>query len=65
MTETPKWRCGMTPCNARGLLAAKRSKSDATGSVEDADAESQDTAAMHDHTVVVVAKGRSAPNYAS
>ena len=46
MTETPKWRCGMTLCNACGLLAAKRSKSDATGSVEDADAESQDTAAM-------------------
>ena len=46
MSETPKWRCGMTLCNACGLLAAKRSKSDAKGFVEDADAESQDTAAM-------------------
>ena len=46
VSETPKWRCGMTLCNACGLLAAKRSKSDAKGFVEDADAESQDTAAM-------------------
>ena len=62
VSETPKWRRGMTLCNACGLLAAKRDKNDKNAGAEDAaDAESQVAAAQQAaHTAAQAAARASA-----